>query len=78
MALPLIFTKSQNGLNDNKEPENMKYTRVKYGERFYELHKSLLSTVAKLNNTLKSNECTHRTENSWSVHVSRPDLISAN
>ena len=33
MTLPLIFTKSQSGLNDNKEPENMKYTRLKYGEK---------------------------------------------
>ena len=36
--LQYSLLKSQNGLNDNKGPENQYYTKVKYGEIFTAVH----------------------------------------
>ena len=41
------FSKSRNGFNDHKEPENINYTKVKYGETFYGRH-----ATQNLNNSL--------------------------
>ena len=30
----IIFQKSRNGLDDHKGPENISYTKVKYGDAF--------------------------------------------
>ena len=58
-----IFQKSV--INDHKGPENINYTKVKYGETFHGTNTSCSKDIYIVEGmTLESNENTHKTENS--------------
>ena len=59
----IIFQKSV--INDHKGPENINYTKVKYGETFHGTNTSCSKDIYIVEGmTLESNEHTHKTENS--------------